>query len=1108
VGLLPGNSGFSVSLTGFARAEWESLQRERDPQLLQDALFSFARRQENSGNLEAAAQIYAHLDGQEMSPELRERSRSSLEAIQGRGTFGPRAEFLLRRLSQEAADPVSLAAMGLAGAVFRMTRLAVLSRLSLSPTAGFFTRGLGARAVAGLAGFALEAPAFTLSGRLGAEAMGHSQDWSPQVLGRDLASSFLVLGGLKLAGWGSGALYQRFGRGLGSPSATTLQALFQQGGMLGGILLGHGLERWAGLRTPSDRATTLLDSLALLLQFHVAGRLTQATFGEGFRGWELGLDRQIRTLEREPGVERDSWSHRLFPLRPATAASASPVFNAAMMATSSMDLSKSVGDADVVNPSTGIPELSGELLEYSTKIEKILRRVESRMRSKDYSMGDRVNLREKRPDPEDIDRLWFYQLDQILRRAPEIRAELRDAGALVEPLDPALEPPDASLLDLALRRLRSRGKEGSLARRVVELRIPRSVFSGQSNLMVATLSSLGVFADAQKQLGHRLHFMEDGTEEILIRIPSLSLYEKVLQAAFGRSSVQFHYVDGDIPRDDVMELRSSRVTPVGLSRHSLRLGDLGVEVLPFAFTVHDAIFHGVEDARALPGRPQFAGRLYDWLQKRRAQDAEADLMMTRLSDGEFGVPADMGATSFHRELLRMFSDEIGRLNLDSDLIAREERLTEMQRLARWLYPRLKPGSEASLAWQSWEDTARIAFQQNESEVQSLREGIERRYVSAISEGPRSPATLVYPPDLEATLQRLEARLGASTYGQGSREDLIASRPPLEDLDRLFLFQGRDYASRLPLGEYDEIDALEWAKIPTETSSEGGLALLQKAVELLGDRGEPGSEARRVLRITVPAQFLQLDIQNPQSKPWTYLSVVPPVLDVESTLQNRITFFDRNKGMIRYYYPSFSLSEALYQGAFGRDSVALFPVLGTLSRDQAARLRSLRLPPVGIGRDLIDFGDLGDKVHPFSFQGHDQYFHGIRDASQSQPYHELAAGWFYPRIQSYLPEHPIREKILDFLADLEFVPRSPWRLNALQLLILDPLRLRPESVAPLTQNPDAALGTEARSQLAEALRRLVIAEYRYHPLLAGKERPMVAALRDLQRPPALIGSRIR
>ncbi|MCC6272712.1 MAG: hypothetical protein IT572_04540 [Deltaproteobacteria bacterium] len=292
----------------------DALSRETDPEILYRDLVNFGRQLE-AAQPELAAELYSAvlqetpavgavppLTGDKRERPLRTRAQEHLDAILGRGAFGPRAEFLLRNLAQQSSDPAMLSAMGTAGAVFRMTRLATLSRLAATPNPGFLTQLIGAGRLASLTGFALEAPAFTLAGRLGNEVLGRRQDWSGAALGRDFASSYLVLGGLKLAGHvGANLVFALPARGRtqGSP----LQLLFQQGSMLAGIMLGHSLEERLGLRPHLDGATTLVDSLALLLQFHVAGALSRPLFGGSFGAWPRRLD-----LQAEPSGS---------PLKPA-----------------------------------------------------------------------------------------------------------------------------------------------------------------------------------------------------------------------------------------------------------------------------------------------------------------------------------------------------------------------------------------------------------------------------------------------------------------------------------------------------------------------------------------------------------------------------------------------------------------------------------------------------------------------------------------------------------------------------------------------------------------------------------------------------------------------
>ncbi len=280
---------------GAVREELRALEREGDPSLFLEGLLACAARREAAGDLELAGEIYASVAGTIPGPH-QARAQRALDAVVGRGAAGSRAEFLFRRFAEQASDPAALFAMGAAGAVFRFTRVGTLGRLAVSPGASLFTRGFGARATASLAGFALEAPAFTLAGRAATAVLGRNQDWSGGALARDFASSYLVLGGLKLAGWLSGSLYRGLAGPAGAVRERPLRTLFQQTGMFGGIVLGHSLEERLGLRSPVDGATTLVDSLAMLLQFNVAGALTRHAFGPRFAAWERGLDLRAETL--------------------------------------------------------------------------------------------------------------------------------------------------------------------------------------------------------------------------------------------------------------------------------------------------------------------------------------------------------------------------------------------------------------------------------------------------------------------------------------------------------------------------------------------------------------------------------------------------------------------------------------------------------------------------------------------------------------------------------------------------------------------------------------------------------------------------------------------
>ncbi|HEX5035206.1 MAG TPA: hypothetical protein VFW62_12065, partial [bacterium] len=177
-----------------------------------------------------------------------------------------------------------MAAMGAAGATYRLVRLAALSRLAVVPNAGLLTRGLGARTLASSLAFAAEGAVFPAVHHLAAP-QADGAGFGDQVL-----SSYCVLGGLRLAAFAGAGLTR--GRALGWGAG-----FLRQGTMLGGILLGSGLEKSLGLRAEAPWSSTLAQSFATLLHFNAAGALFRGLSGARFQAWERGVDLQIQKLE-------------------------------------------------------------------------------------------------------------------------------------------------------------------------------------------------------------------------------------------------------------------------------------------------------------------------------------------------------------------------------------------------------------------------------------------------------------------------------------------------------------------------------------------------------------------------------------------------------------------------------------------------------------------------------------------------------------------------------------------------------------------------------------------------------------------------------------------
>lgn len=350
------DSASFLSESPTTRREYLALQRERDPELRDEGLLALARRLENQGQETAAAALFQELSLG--SGSTRARAFAASEALQGRGSWGPRTEILLRKFFAQAAEPTALFGMAVGSTVFRGVRLA-----SLSAARAWGWAGTLARSSASLAGLAAEAPSFVLSSKLGATVLGRPQEWSAPALGREIGGAYLTLLGLRGAGaLGQGAL------GSLTPALRSnpfLQSVFHQGGMLGGILLAHSLEVRAGLRPGGNFSDALFDGMATLLHFNLAGRLSRAVLGQGMATWERRLDSRIESLGQNfpNGPAKGGWIEAFQPSPLPIGASAGtlrplarPAFEEPMM----MSNNDGVGRGDRPSQSGTRPSFSAE----------------------------------------------------------------------------------------------------------------------------------------------------------------------------------------------------------------------------------------------------------------------------------------------------------------------------------------------------------------------------------------------------------------------------------------------------------------------------------------------------------------------------------------------------------------------------------------------------------------------------------------------------------------------------------------------------------------------------------------------------------------------------
>ncbi|MFO1462391.1 MAG: hypothetical protein U1F66_01295 [bacterium] len=311
-GLSEGERSILRARFGSRLDELASLSQERDPQLLAEGLMALARRSVEGEDPSAGLALYQYLSRAEgalasnLNGELRARAAAEAAAWRGEGTFGRRFEIQARQFARQASDPALIAGMGLASLAASAVRLGVLSRLAASPRAGFLTRGLGASLTAGTAAWAVEVPTFWAGTRMAHLAMGSSGlGWDRATVARELASTGLMLGLLKLSGAAAGALFQRahgiaplHAEAAGLPALTRLsQPLYTQAASFAGLYTDHLIEERLGWRPRTDALSRGFDSLATLLQFHVGGRLAAEALGPGYASALRQLEFRSRVTE-------------------------------------------------------------------------------------------------------------------------------------------------------------------------------------------------------------------------------------------------------------------------------------------------------------------------------------------------------------------------------------------------------------------------------------------------------------------------------------------------------------------------------------------------------------------------------------------------------------------------------------------------------------------------------------------------------------------------------------------------------------------------------------------------------------------------------------------
>jgi hypothetical protein len=327
---------------------------------------------------------------------------------------------------------------------------------------------------------------------------------------------------------------------------------------------------------------------------------------------------------------------------------------------------------------------------YPPEIEHIWQGIDSILRRPDYLQGSHEQLLAKRPPENWVDQLWLFQGEDYFRRFPkdQTRVQIGDIEELYLSGDRELSSKmDWDFLQQALGLLGDRNQYGSPARQILEIEMSNelinSTFMGSIIGSDKSFSLLGIFLDLDLIPVDKFPLKLFKEKTTLFRLPSLSLWERVLKVMWGDWSTQFQYVLGTLPRDSrrdiVMALRGQRTPPVGLSRDPIYLDDTRGVVHPFILPLHDAYFHNALSARGARGIPELYQRIYRLLQKRFPNDPQVEPVLNQLADmDDLAIPI--------QEIIPFLTlVDQGKLN-PTDPTARWREIVELDRLGAALAP--------------------------------------------------------------------------------------------------------------------------------------------------------------------------------------------------------------------------------------------------------------------------------------------------------------------------------------------------------------------------------------------------------------------------------------
>ncbi len=245
-------------------------------------------------------------------------------------------------------------------------------------------------------------------------------------------------------------------------------------------------------------------------------------------------------------------------------------------------------------------------------------------------------LFEMQANEDHVNHIWFYQALQFAGEV-EGKAHFRPTARLLDAF--GKENLNGTVLERAVSAMRARGLNPE-SEGVLEITIPHAEVVFGADTPYNDKAYLSAFVrDLETACGGAVKLVD--TEAVLeaplvIRIPSLSLFQELIRQVYSENAASFYYINGEASRDAMMKGREMGVAAVGMGFQPMILGDLGIMVSPWVYTIHD-VFHAMMASKSSPAFRGFVASQYHALKEQAwLQNGTGKQYLGFLVDMNFG----------------------------------------------------------------------------------------------------------------------------------------------------------------------------------------------------------------------------------------------------------------------------------------------------------------------------------------------------------------------------------------------------------------------------------------------------------------------------------------